>query len=577
MLVSTWQRRRSFLVMLALAACASSRGPGEGDGNIDGGPTCAPGEQRCDGNTVVVCNDRGEPVPGEVCASACAPDRGCVVCVPGTGMCRDGEAVACRPDGSGYSSEPCDPVQGMTCEAETGRCTGACSARGLGASYIGCEYYPTVTGNKVSNDYHFAVAIANTTTVTATVTIEDGGLTAPIVVAVPPASVTVQALPWQLDLKLQNGNRQSDNDSPAHAALVERGAYHLRSTTPVTVYQFNPLEYQLDDAADGTSFTNDASLLLPTNVWRDRYVVASWPHVNGVNPSQLAVTAMEDGTRVTIDAKAASLAGGGAPAFAVGTPQTVTLNAGGVLELASRTGDFTGSFVTADRPVQVIGAHFCAKVPLDVPACDHLEESMFSVEALGERYVVHAPALPSMPSGKVNVVRIIATAPNTAITYTPPQAGAPTAIAAAGDFVEIEGTRASFLIEASAKVLVAQYMEGQNAGGGAGDPSMALAVPVDQFRVDYLFHAPVNYETNFVDVTAPTGATVMLDGAALTFAPVGSSGYGLARVTLTAGPGGDGNHTMTGDMPFGISVYGYGTYTSYWYPGGLDLRPIPVD
>jgi hypothetical protein len=570
----------SLLLLLALAACASSRSPGDNDGgdpSRDSGAPCRSGEQRCDGNTVVVCNDRGEAVPGETCPSACAPDLGCVACAPGTGMCRDGEALACRPDGSGYVSEPCDPVQGMSCDGETGRCTGACSAGALGASYIGCEYYPTVTGNRVSNDYHFAVAVANTSAVEATVTIEDGALSAPVVVTVPPARVVVQTLPWQPDLKLQNENRESENDNPAHGALVAGGAYHLRSTVPVTVYQFSPLEYALEGAGDGSSYSNDASLLLPTNVWRDRYLVASWPHVNGVNPSLLAVTAMSDGTRVTIDPKAASLGGGGAPALQVGTPQTVTLDAGGVLQIASRTGDFTGSLVTSDRPIQVIGAHFCAKVPLAVIACDHLEESMFSVEALGKRYVVHAPALPSLPDGKVNVVRIIATAPNTTITYTPAQGRAPTTIAAAGDFIEIEGTRASFAIEASHKVLVAQYMQGQGAGGGAGDPSMVLAVPAEQFRTSYLFHAPINYEANFVDVTAPTGAAITLDGTALTLTAIGASGFGLARVRLMAGPGGDGNHVITGDHPFGITVYGYGTYTSYWYPGGLDLRPVPVD
>ena len=38
-----------------------------------------------------------------------------------------------------------------------------------------------------------------------------------------------------------------------------------------------------------------------------------------------------------------------------------------------------------------------------------------------------------------------------------------------------------------------------------------------------------------------------------------------------------GNHEITGDQPFGITVYGYGAYTSYWYPGGLNLEEIPVD
>jgi hypothetical protein len=35
-----------------------------------------------------------------------------------------------------------------------------------------------------------------------------------------------------------------------------------------------------------------------------------------------------------------------------------------------------------------------------------------------------------------------------------------------------------------------------------------------------------------------------------------------------------GNHTITGSKPVGVSVYGYGQVTSYWYPGGLDLEDL---
>jgi hypothetical protein len=31
---------------------------------------------------------------------------------------------------------------------------------------------------------------------------------------------------------------------------------------------------------------------------------------------------------------------------------------------------------------------------------------------------------------------------------------------------------------------------------------------------------------------------------------------------------------ITSSQPFGISVYGHGQDTSYWYPGGLDLDVI---
>jgi hypothetical protein len=107
---------------------------------------------------------------------------------------------------------------------------------------------------------------------------------------------------------------------------------------------------------------------------------------------------------------------------------------------------------------------------------------------------------------------------------------------------------------------------------------MALGVPVEQFRSAYLFHAPTNYTTNYVDVVAPMGAVVMLDGSALTFTAIGTTGYGLSRVTpLGPGPASDGNHGIAGTMPFGITVYGYGQDTSYWYPGGLNLADIPVN
>lgn len=116
-------------------------------------------------------------------------------------------------------------------------------------------------------------------------------------------------------------------------------------------------------------------------------------------------------------------------------------------------------------------------------------------------------------------------------------------------------------------------MMGQEAGGGAGDPAMTLAVPVGQYRDDYQFHAPQNYETNYVNVVAPLGATIRLDSVVLTgFLTIGSSGFGLVRHELAKN--GSGNYRISGDDKFGITVYGYGVYTSFWYPGGLDLTTI---
>ena len=121
--------------------------------------------------------------------------------------------------------------------------------------------------------------------------------------------------------------------------------------------------------------------------------------------------------------------------------------------------------------------------------------------------------------------------------------------------------------------MVVQYMEGQNAGANSGDPAMALAVATSQFRKSYLFHAPSNYEASYVNIIARTGVPVSVDGATVSgFTAIGSTGYSVARRSLSNA--GNGSHSAVSTEGFGISVYGYGKYTSYWYPGGSDLAVL---
>ncbi len=582
------------LGLIALAVSLAACGPsvsentdaGSGADAFDG--TCTTGAKRCTGNTLQTCNNN-EWTTDQVCDNACDPSFGCTVCVPGSGTCNGNTSTVCLADGSGYVDQECDPVQGVTCNQSSGVCEGACAPQALGKSYIGCEYYPTITGNMVWGDrFQFAVVISNTSGQPAGVTIEDGGLTAPITLSVPAQSVAVQSLPWHDGLKLCSGGTANGCGHPVTPGiLAAKGSFHLRSTHPVTVYQFSPLNYQ--SGAD-FSYTNDASLLLPTNVWTGDYVVAAWTQLDadpvGLNtwPGLMAVTAKEDNTSVLITTKSDVPAGTGSPAFTAGVPQAVTLNAGDTLELTAPgtygvtpLADLTGSFVAADKPVQVISGHYCAYVPdSTVGFCDHMEQSMFPIDTLSKAYIVTTPIMPNLPNGKERVIRIVATAGDTQLTYDPPQAGAPTTISGSVGYIEIPRTTGNFLITADKKVLVVEYMEGQDAGGNTGDPAMSLAVATDQYRDNYMFHAPTNYENNYVNVTAPTGTTVMLDGTEVTgWTAIGSSGYDMARVSL--GAGNNGNHTATGTAPFGISVYGFGQYTSYWYPGGLNLDVIPID
>lgn len=254
------------------------------------------------------------------------------------------------------------------------------------------------------------------------------------------------------------------------------------------------------------------------------------------------------------------------------------MNEGDVLQVISGLSgfsidpiDLTGTLVSADKPVQVVAGHDCTFIPNDVGYCDHLEESMPPVETLSTTYIV-TPPVSAGGGTDAQYVRVIATQPVTTLTYDPP-IGAPANLANAGDYIEIPATNVDFVVTGDKPILVSQYMQGQGDSGIPGDPAMALAVATEQYRGSYLFHAPTNYLSNYVNITAPNGAVITLDGADVAgFTPIGASGFSVARVQLNNG--GDGNHNITGNMPFGISVYGYGDDTSYWYPGGLDLDKL---
>ncbi len=496
-------------------------------------------------------------------------------CTPGAALCvADGSAV-CREDGSGYDTTYCDPLQGLACEVDRGTCEGPCTADQLGKSYIGCEYWPTITGNEVKGTFEFGIAVSNTTGETALVTLEWGGLASPRQFTVDPGGVSVQTLPWVEELKgcmSYDAISCSGIDRPK-SVVSARGAYHLRSTQPVTVYQFNPLNYQ---QGDDYSYTNDASLLLPTTAMGDTYLTIGWPYLAGnfSSPSLMAVTATQDDTQITIVPTTDTEASATVPALRAGEPAAFRLHQGDVLELFTFAGDFSGTVVAAENPVQVIAGHFCTYIPESMGYCDHLEESIFPLHTLSTEYVVSAPILPALPAGKVRYVRIVATQDDTTLTYDPPQPGAPTTLGRSGDVVEIPDTAATFVVRGDKEIIVAQFMEGQTVGGNAGDPDMALATPTVQWRDQYLFHTPLSYSSSYADIVAPTGVAVRLDGAPLTeLEPIADTGFSLARVRLI---GGNGNHALDADEPIGLSVYGYGQYTSYWYPGGLDLEEVYV-
>jgi hypothetical protein len=595
---------RAFFVSLMLATLLAACGPtasGENDAAPQTDATadgpCATGSVTCDGNVLQTCQG-GHWLTLQTCPAACAPQLGCVECLPATTICDGRSRVLCTAEGTpGAVLEECPKA------CAGGSCVDPCLDAVASRSYIGCDYWPTVTMNSflplTKAAFNFAVVVANAGATDTDVTIEGGALAAPLTQTVPPQQVRMITLPWVPALRQQYVKGAQNEGS----ALVPNGAYHLVSTQPVTVYQFNALEYHIGNQY---STSNDASLVLPSHALADdagksTYLVMAFGSQltkftltgeTNFAPGFFAAVATQDGTTIDISFTAHTLVGSGVPnAYAPGDTASFTLDAGAVLMIASANDpsstcsgpdanffsycafspgyDLTGTMIVSDKPIAVFAGHDCANVPYNRMAGDHLEEQLFPVSGWGKHYVATRAVSTDLP----NLWRVLSGHDDNTITFDP-EVHAPVTLNK-GEWVEF-GTMENFDASGTAAFMLAGYMVGQGSPLSAdpGDPSMTLAVPVEQYRTEYRFLAPETYEQNYVSVVAKSGATVLLDGTPLGgWSAVGASGYVAVGQAITGG-----THLITTDGTdgFGIQVYGVGNYTSYMYPGGLDMKVINI-
>ena len=106
-------------------------------------------------------------------------------------------------------------------------------------------------------------------------------------------------------------------------------------------------------------------------------------------------------------------------------------------------------------------------------------------------------------------------------------------------------------------------------GTGSADPAMVQEVPVPQYRDRYDFFVPSTYPQNFLNVVVPAGVELTLDDQPLRGSMESLGGFNVLTLPIMAGP-----HRLRsgGGQGVGLKVYGSAPYTSYMYPGGLDLR-----
>jgi len=590
-----------------------------------GATFCEPPPQGGVSKIVRKCNDQGDGSNVvETCAGeATCQGKKCYVCVPGSKQCAGDTALACNNEGTALAPDTDCAAKGLTCLG--GLCVNACSGDFKSNTYVGCDFWAVDLDNAIEGTYdaqnkQFAVVVSNTADLPATVTVSLGKVGAATYKSKswPVAGKALQVInlpdpSWKIPNQNQDGTNINDK------------VFRITATQPIVAYQFNPLD-------NFGVFSNDASLLLPTTSLGKQYYVLTRKQLATKYRSYINVVATMPGdTQVTVTPTCKTLAGPNVPAWLAKTSHKVTLKQGEALNLESddpTTGDLSGTFVDADKPVVVFGGSEASNSP-DTGSCvqyakggkicastsnglaqpcaadtscqsaccaDHLEEQMFPIDTLGTTYVGSRLAARGKEQ---DAWRVLAVQDGTSVNLKPLVTTVPPL--AKGQWFEFQ-TDKDFVLTANKPVLVGQYMASSYAtvvveGGTCklaseckskygfegncmpagisnlcapiGDPSLILGVAVSQYLNDYIFHVPDKYKLNYINVTMPTGALAMLDGQPVApggFTALMNSGWQIGRLPIAAG-----THRLQLTQKGGLVVYGYDKDVSYGYAGGAGL------
>ena len=466
---------------------------------------CLPNENYCaapppgqtDSKLLMKCNGSGTDSDVVMqCGGATICLNGkCSVCTAGLKKCdqvQSLKAMECNPDGSGWEiAEDCG-AKGWDCVA--GLCVDPCGEDEKANTNVGCDYWGVDLDNAQvpcgpvlcdAQNMQYSIILSNTDKKTAKVTISTGsGQQTVFDLAGDAMKVVNLPLPAWGPAKLsQNGSS------------INFKSFRVQSTVPIVAFQFNPLDnYKV--------FSNDASLLLPTNVMGQDYIVMSRQQNHSDLRGYLTVVGTSDAkTNVTLTTTAKTLPGVGVPALQKGETFKFVLLKGEVLNLETNElgADLTGTWIHADANIAVFGGHEGGNVPdtnkcikpagmvkgkceyqgwecetnADCPitcCADHLEEQLFPVSAWSHEY----QATKLSPRGlEKDVYRVLASVDGTVVTTDPPQAAIP--MLNKGQWFEFESLQDFTITSNDEKkpISVGQFMTSANAPDPKNDTCTA--------------------------------------------------------------------------------------------------------
>ncbi len=572
----------------------------------------APGGEETEGSTESATNGPGSADTTEGVVQ--------IECTPGEVRC-NGQAFieTCAPTGLEWLNEPCGLNEfcdvctpDETCAAD--RCIGPCEVEAELPSSAGCSFIANRQLH-LNEDSPDGLVVAN----------PNEELVAVVQLYRTPEGKSKEEPvgdPFELDPGTDHLFELDAEFVLGDSSMFRTGGvYRVESDVPVIAYLHSPLT---NDRG------NDSSLLLPETSLRRDYVVYSYaPHEeqpqNQGEPTYFEIVAIEDGTTVTwtppVDTAGTGLnikfvaAGDTSEPLSMNRFDTVRIAASANFQEDADLRDISGTVIHADKPIWVVGASRCSRVPVrddpELGRCDPLQELLIPLDYWGSRYVAaHSPLRDSerhywriySAGGSGGAPVRITTAPQVLSedNCTAPSTwdGTGCSLAARGAWIEVDvpnGT--NFFIEGDGPFMPVQYLQSSRHQTETpleftelGDPAMYQMVPVEQFLNRYVFSTGRGFDFHYVQVIREQGgASVFLDETQgiTNFTPVGST-YEVANLEIT-----EGAHLIESGTKFGIVQFGYSSdgpsdqcnntvdeepicHASYAYPGGMNSLPINI-
>ncbi|MDC0668682.1 hypothetical protein [Nannocystis radixulma] len=515
-------------------------------------------------------------------------------CYPGQLRCdpqNPGVVQECKDTGLAWESTPCTEQEDCVEDVDKGTasCIGPCE-RIDNPTSIGCEFLAIrMASHNTKPEDKDVIIVGNT----------DPDRTAQVQLYFTPPNSFIETPLFEPVFLAPGESHIFDlvaDPITDYSGFRTGGVFRAKSDIPITAYLHSALQ---------NTASNDSSMLLPIPTLRQDYVIASYPgfadkddpvFLNG-RPSYFNVIAIEDGTTVEWVSPRDTAYGGLVPAIPAGEKHSMVLNRFDVLQVGSssethpdepQNHDVSGTIVSADKKIWVIGATECAFVPHDVGYCNHLQEQMIPLEYWGKKYV--GPNSP-VRATENHYWRVYAGDDNVFVTIESNNAGykpPPKQLLKRGDWFELtppppNGT--SLIFTATGPILPVQYLAGMQQANKIGDPAMYQMIAVEQWLRRYVVVTGVNYELNYAQIMRKKGS------AAVTI-----NGMTVGNYKLINGTGADNQwevadfQLLDGDEartyiaesadPFNIVVVGYNKSnpekSAYAYPGGMNLKTLNI-